>query len=100
MPASVTIRVPGSTSNIGPGFDCLGIALALHNELTVTRTDGPLSVSPAFGVLCASPMASTTMVLPAVSPRRHTWLAPVAASAPAFAETLSVTVTKPDHADH
>jgi homoserine kinase len=51
MPASVTIRVPGSTSNIGPGFDCLGIALALHNELTVTRTEGPLSVSPAHAML-------------------------------------------------
>ena len=31
---SVKIRVPGSTSNIGPGFDCFGLALKLY--LTVT----------------------------------------------------------------
>ncbi len=28
------ISVPGSTSNIGPGFDCLGLALDLRNEFT------------------------------------------------------------------
>ena len=33
----VTVRVPGSTSNLGPGFDCLGIALRIHNSITVTR---------------------------------------------------------------
>lgn len=26
-------RVPASVANLGPGFDCLGIALSLHNEL-------------------------------------------------------------------
>lgn len=33
----VTVRVPGSTSNLGPGFDCLGVALRLHNSVTVIR---------------------------------------------------------------
>ena len=33
----VTVRVPGSTSNLGPGFDCLGVALRLHNSITVIR---------------------------------------------------------------
>jgi homoserine kinase len=33
----VTVRVPASTSNLGPGFDCLGVALRLYNEITVTR---------------------------------------------------------------
>ncbi len=33
----VTHRIPASTSNIGPGFDCLGIALALYNTVTVVR---------------------------------------------------------------
>ncbi|MEL6221170.1 MAG: homoserine kinase [Cyanobacteria bacterium J06627_8] len=28
---SVTIRVPATTANIGPGFDCLGAALSLYN---------------------------------------------------------------------
>ena len=31
------MRVPASTSNLGPGFDCLGVALRLYNEVTVTR---------------------------------------------------------------
>ena len=29
----VTVRVPGSTSNLGPGFDCLGIALRIRNSV-------------------------------------------------------------------
>ena len=33
----VTVRVPASTSNLGPGFDCLGIALRLYNVVTVSR---------------------------------------------------------------
>ncbi len=33
----VTIRVPASTSNLGPGFDCLGVALRLYNQVTVKR---------------------------------------------------------------
>jgi homoserine kinase len=35
-----TIRVPASTSNLGPGFDCLGVALAIHNHVTVSRGRG------------------------------------------------------------
>src|SRR5438270_7069513 len=34
----VTIRVPASTSNLGPGFDCLGVALRIYNSITVRRT--------------------------------------------------------------
>ena len=32
----VTVRVPASTSNLGPGFDCLGVALRIYNSITVT----------------------------------------------------------------
>ena len=31
----VTVRVPASTSNLGPGFDCLGLALRIYNDVTV-----------------------------------------------------------------
>lgn len=31
----VTIRVPATTANLGPGFDSLGVALNLYNEVTV-----------------------------------------------------------------
>ena len=27
------IRVPASSANLGPGFDCFGIAWQLYNEL-------------------------------------------------------------------
>ncbi len=33
---SVTVRVPATSANLGPGFDTLGLALALYDELTVT----------------------------------------------------------------
>src|SRR5262245_36974944 len=28
-----TVRVPASTANLGPGFDCLGLALGLYNTV-------------------------------------------------------------------
>ena len=37
---TVTVEVPATTSNIGPGYDCLGIALDLANRVTITRSDG------------------------------------------------------------
>jgi homoserine kinase len=39
LPNSVTIRVPGSTSNCGAGFDTLGLALTIYNRITLTRGD-------------------------------------------------------------
>jgi homoserine kinase len=39
MPASVTVRVPATSANLGPGFDCLGLALDLWARITVS-TDG------------------------------------------------------------
>jgi homoserine kinase len=42
----VTVRVPASTSNLGPGYDCLGVALRLHNSVTVLRGKMPRSSHP------------------------------------------------------
>jgi homoserine kinase len=44
--ARVTVTVPATTSNLGPGFDCLGLALGLRNELTLELRDerGPATV--------------------------------------------------------
>ncbi|KAB8331128.1 homoserine kinase [Scytonema tolypothrichoides VB-61278] len=36
---SVSITVPGTTANLGPGFDCIGAALTLYNEFKFTRLD-------------------------------------------------------------
>jgi homoserine kinase len=33
---SVSVKVPATTANLGPGFDTLGLALSLYDELTVT----------------------------------------------------------------
>lgn len=37
---SVTVRVPATTANLGPGFDTLGIALKLHNQISIRETEG------------------------------------------------------------
>jgi homoserine kinase len=42
----VTVRVPASTSNLGPGYDCLGVALRLHNDVMVIRAKMPRSSYP------------------------------------------------------
>jgi len=34
-PKSVSVRVPGSTSNCGSGFDTLGLALNIYNRITI-----------------------------------------------------------------
>jgi homoserine kinase len=35
------IRTPGSTSNLGPGYDALGLALTIYNHLAVQTRDTP-----------------------------------------------------------
>jgi homoserine kinase len=37
---SITLEVPASTSNLGPGFDCLGLALRLALRVKLTRQPG------------------------------------------------------------
>jgi len=36
VPGAVTVRVPATSANLGPGFDCLGLALTMYDELTAT----------------------------------------------------------------
>ncbi|MCX6055347.1 MAG: homoserine kinase [Chloroflexi bacterium] len=42
---SFLIRVPATTANLGPGFDCLGLALDLWNEVEVSSAGEGLSIS-------------------------------------------------------
>ncbi|MDD5627762.1 MAG: homoserine kinase [Elusimicrobia bacterium] len=61
----VRVRVPASTSNIGPGFDCLGMALGLYNELEVEMhsEDGPPVVEiEGEGAQCLPKDKSNLMV--------------------------------------
>jgi homoserine kinase len=41
---SITIRIPASTANLGPGFDCLGLALNLWNETVLSITKNGLEI--------------------------------------------------------
>ena len=36
----VHVRVPATSANLGPGFDALGLALALYNEVEARESDG------------------------------------------------------------
>ncbi len=38
---AVTVHVPATTANLGPGYDCLGLALGLHNEVALALADEP-----------------------------------------------------------
>ena len=37
----VDVKVPATTANLGPGFDTLGLALSLYDELSVTAVSEP-----------------------------------------------------------
>ena len=39
MMKKVTITIPATSANLGPGFDCLGVALGLYNTVTFTAGD-------------------------------------------------------------
>lgn len=55
MADSVSVRVPATSANLGPGFDCLGIALDLWATITV-------SVVAAGGEAPPEPMAHMALV--------------------------------------
>lgn len=42
---SATVVVPASSANLGPGFDSLGIALSLYDEIEVNTTESGLKVA-------------------------------------------------------
>ena len=46
----VQVRVPATSANLGPGFDTLGLALALYDDLTVTVRDAPGATVDVRGV--------------------------------------------------
>src|SRR3954447_17640385 len=45
--APVRVRVPATSANLGPGFDALGLALGLHDDVVARVTDSRLSVDVA-----------------------------------------------------
>jgi homoserine kinase len=47
---SVLVKVPATTANLGPGFDTLGLALSLYDELRVTVREQPGATVEVHGV--------------------------------------------------
>lgn len=47
---SVTVRVPATSANLGPGFDTLGLALAFYDEIEVSVRDEPGATVTVDGV--------------------------------------------------
>lgn len=45
----VTVKVPGTSANCGPGFDCLGLAVTIYNELELTLLEKKELVIEATG---------------------------------------------------
>jgi homoserine kinase len=44
--SGVTVTVPATTANLGPGFDCIGAALKLYNQFKFTRLEeGGLTIT-------------------------------------------------------
>src|SRR5918911_3043733 len=45
--APVRVRVPATSANLGPGFDALGLALMLYDDVVARVTESGLSVDVA-----------------------------------------------------
>ena len=44
VPDRITVKVPATTANLGPGFDAMGMALDLWNTVTVTPGNSEVSI--------------------------------------------------------
>ena len=44
MPNKATVRVPASTTNLGPGFDVLGLALQLYSTISLEEIDNGIEI--------------------------------------------------------
>lgn len=40
----IRVRVPATSANMGPGFDCLGVAVKLYNEIEIEETDSGIEI--------------------------------------------------------
>lgn len=67
---TVSVRVPATSANLGPGFDTLGLALALYDELTVTATESGVHVEVIGVGRGEVPTDETNLVVRSI---RHTF---------------------------
>lgn len=65
---SVTVKVPATSANLGPGFDTLGLALAQYDELTVTVREAPGVFVDVIGVGAGEvPTDESNLVITAIA---------------------------------
>src|SRR3954454_21530952 len=66
--APVRVRVPATSANLGPGFDALGLALSLYDDVVVRVTDEPgLSVDVAGMGAATVPRNARNLVVRAMT---------------------------------
>ncbi len=63
---TASVRVPASSANLGPGFDCLGLALGMYDVVTVTVTEADVRVDATGEGAAAVPRDETHLVARAV----------------------------------
>jgi homoserine kinase len=66
LPTAVRVRVPASSANLGPGFDSLGLALALYDTVDVRLADSGLVVRATGQGADTVPMDETHLVVSAL----------------------------------
>ncbi|MBD8605615.1 homoserine kinase [Aeromicrobium sp. CFBP 8757] len=62
----VTVRVPASSANLGPGFDALGLALSMHDEITAEVIDSGLEITVTGEGRDGVPLDETHLVVQAM----------------------------------
>jgi len=60
---AVTFRIPATTANLGPGYDCLGVALCIYNRVTVRR-EAPAGKPHPMAVKAAQRFFETAKMKP------------------------------------
>lgn len=60
----VKTTVPATTANLGPGFDCLGMALGLYNHITMHEAEG-LTITTSGSDTHKIPLDNSNMVVSA-----------------------------------
>ena len=64
----VVVRAPATIANLGPGFDCLGLAIGWHNEIRVERDpSGDVTVTAAGQGADQIPRDATNLVVRAMT---------------------------------
>lgn len=64
------VRIPASSANMGPGFDCLGVALNLYNHVEINHSDKPLQITLSGKYQDGIPCDETNLVYQAA---RRLW---------------------------